>query len=124
MLRGKRAAFEAESAVVVKDVKTGDKHTVPCGAMFVAIGHTPMTDLVKGQLDIHDNGYIKVKPGTAQTSIPGVFAAGDVADWQYRQAVTAAGMGCMAALEADRFLAQHETSGAATSFEKTAEAAE
>ena len=94
--------------VRVKDLKRGDVRTVDCAAMFVAIGHTPMTDLVKGQLDIHDNGYIKVKPGTSQTSVPGVFAAGDVADWTYRQAVTAAGTGCMAALEAERFLAAQE----------------
>src|SRR5882672_5418098 len=94
--------------VRVKDLKSGDVRTVDCAAMFVAIGHTPMTELVKGQLDIHDNGYIKVKPGTSQTSVPGVFAAGDVADWTYRQAVTAAGTGCMAALEAERFLAAQE----------------
>ncbi|HVW24577.1 MAG TPA: thioredoxin-disulfide reductase [Polyangiaceae bacterium] len=101
-------ALDKVVGVRVKDLKRGDVRTVDCAAMFVAIGHTPMTDLVKGQLDIHDNGYIKVKPGTTQTSIPGVFAAGDVADWTYRQAVTAAGTGCMAALEAERFLAAHE----------------
>ena len=92
------------TAVRAKDLKTGDLKTIPCAAMFVAIGHTPMTELFKGQLEVHDNGYLKVKPGTAQTSIHGVFAAGDVADWTYRQAVTAAGTGCMAALEAERYL--------------------
>ncbi len=101
-------SLDKVTGVRVKDLKRGDLRTVDCAAMFVAIGHTPMTDLVKGQLDIHDNGYIKVKPGTSQTSIPGVFAAGDVADWTYRQAVTAAGTGCMAALEAERFLAAQE----------------
>lgn len=93
--------------VRVKDLKSGDVRTLDCGALFVAIGHTPMAELFRGQLETHDNGYIKVKPGTAQTSVPGVFAAGDVADWTYRQAVTAAGTGCMAALEAERFLAGH-----------------
>jgi thioredoxin reductase (NADPH) len=101
-------ALDKVTGVRVKDLKRGDVRTVDCAAMFVAIGHTPMTELVKGQLDIHDNGYIKVKPGTSQTSIPGVFAAGDVADWTYRQAVTAAGTGCIAALEAERFLAAQE----------------
>ncbi|HVU04566.1 MAG TPA: thioredoxin-disulfide reductase [Polyangiaceae bacterium] len=96
------------TAVRVKDLKSGDMKTIPCAALFVAIGHTPMTDLVKGQIALHDNGYVKVTPGTAQTSVPGVFAAGDVADWTYRQAVTAAGTGCMAALEAERFLTAEE----------------
>jgi thioredoxin reductase (NADPH) len=101
-------ALDKVTGVRVKDLKSGDVRTVDCAAMFVAIGHTPMTELFKGQLDIHDNGYIKVKPGTAQTTVPGVFAAGDVADWTYRQAVTAAGTGCMAALEAERWLAAQE----------------
>jgi thioredoxin reductase (NADPH) len=101
-------ALDKVVGVRVKDLKQGEIRTVDCAAMFVAIGHTPMTELVKGQLDIHDNGYIKVKPGTSLTSVPGVFAAGDVADWTYRQAVTAAGTGCMAALEAERFLAAQE----------------
>src|SRR5215471_16767208 len=101
-------ALDKVTGVRVKDLKSGDVRTIDAAALFVAIGHTPMTDLVKGQLDIHDNGYVKVKPGTSQTSVPGVFAAGDVADWTYRQAVTAAGTGCMAALEAERWLAAQE----------------
>jgi thioredoxin reductase (NADPH) len=96
------------TALRVRDLKTGDTSTLPVGALFVAIGHTPMTELFKAQLETHPNGYLKVTPGTARTSIPGVFAAGDVADWTYRQAVTAAGTGCMAALDAERFLqAEH-----------------
>ncbi len=92
------------TGVRVKDLKSGDTRTIDAGALFVAIGHTPMTELFEGQLDAHENGYLKVEPGTTRTSVPGVFAAGDVADWQYRQAVTAAGTGCMAALDAERFL--------------------
>jgi thioredoxin reductase (NADPH) len=93
------------TAVRATDLKTGDVRTVETAALFVAIGHTPMTDLFKGQLETHPNGYLKVKLGTSHTSVPGVFAAGDVADWTYRQAVTAAGTGCMAALDAERWLA-------------------
>ena len=89
------------------NLKTKEKMDVPVTGLFVAIGHTPNTDLFVGQLDLHDNGYIKTKPGTAQTNIAGVFAAGDVQDFVYRQAVTAAGSGCMAALEAERWLAMH-----------------
>jgi thioredoxin reductase (NADPH) len=91
----------------VKDLKSGDSSTLDVGALFVAIGHTPMTELFKGQLDMHPNGYLKVEPGSTRTNIPGVFASGDVADFTYRQAVTAAGTGCMAALDAERFLAAH-----------------
>jgi thioredoxin reductase (NADPH) len=89
----------------VKSLKTNETQVVPITGFFVAIGHSPNTDLFVGQLELHDNGYVKVKPGTMQTSIPGVFAAGDVQDFVYRQAVTAAGTGCMAALEAERWLA-------------------
>jgi thioredoxin reductase (NADPH) len=92
------------TGVVVKNLKTNDKHTVPAAAMFVAIGHTPMTELFAGQVELHSNAYIKTVPGSTRTNIPGVFAAGDVQDWNYRQAVTAAGTGCMAALDAERFL--------------------
>jgi thioredoxin reductase (NADPH) len=90
----------------VKNVKNGETDTIAVEGFFLAIGHTPMTDLFKEQLDTHDNGYLKVVPGTTTTNVPGVFAAGDVQDWVYRQAVTAAGTGCMAALEAERWLAE------------------
>lgn len=93
------------TGVRVKSLKTGDTHVVPVAAMFVAIGHTPMTELFVGQLETHPNGYLKTEPGSTRTSVPGVFAAGDVQDWTYRQAVTAAGTGCMAALDAERWLA-------------------
>ncbi len=96
------------TGVRVKDLKTGDARVIEAAAMFVAIGHTPMTELFKGQLETHPNGYLKVKPGSTHTSVPGVFAAGDVADWVYRQAVTAAGTGCMAALDAERWLSTQE----------------
>jgi thioredoxin reductase (NADPH) len=93
------------TAVRLKNLKTSEKTVVPVTGLFIAIGHTPNTDLFAGQLDLHDNGYLRTKPGTTQTSVLGVFAAGDVQDYVYRQAVTAAGTGCMAALEAERWLA-------------------
>jgi thioredoxin reductase (NADPH) len=91
----------------VRDLKSGESRIVPCTGFFVAIGHTPNTDLFKGQLDLHDNGYLKTRPGTSSTNVPGVFACGDVQDFTYRQAVTAAGSGCMAALDAERWMALH-----------------
>jgi len=94
------------TGMVVRNLKTGEKATIPIAAFFVAIGHTPMTELFIGQLDVHPNGYLKTMPGSTRTSVPGVFAAGDVQDWTYRQAVTAAGTGCMAALDAERFMQQ------------------
>lgn len=95
-------------AVRVKHVKTGEITEIPCKGVFVAIGHAPASELVKDVLELHNGGYVKVKAGTTETSIPGVFAAGDLTDHKYRQAVTSAGMGCMAALDAERFLAEQD----------------
>ncbi len=95
------------TAVRARNVQTGAEHDIPCAGFFVAIGHTPASELVKDQLDTHNGGYVIVTPGGTATSIPGVFAAGDLTDHVYRQAVTSAGMGCMAALDAERFLAGH-----------------
>jgi thioredoxin reductase (NADPH) len=97
---------DSVTGIVAKSLKTGESQRIDVDALFVAIGHTPMTELFKGQLAMHDNGYLKVSPGSTHTSVPGVFAAGDVADWVYRQAVTAAGTGCMAALDAERWLSE------------------
>jgi thioredoxin reductase (NADPH) len=92
----------------LKNLKTGQTDEIAAQGIFIAIGHKPATELFVGQLDFTPSGYIVVKDRSTATSIPGVFAAGDVADEIYRQAVTAAGMGCMAALEAEKFLA-HRT---------------
>ncbi|MEP2783736.1 MAG: thioredoxin-disulfide reductase [Pseudoruegeria sp.] len=94
--------------VKVKNVKTGDITEIPAKGVFVAIGHAPANELVKDQLETHMGGYVVTEPGSTSTSIPGVFAAGDLTDHIYRQAVTSAGMGCMAALDAERFLADQE----------------
>ncbi|WIY23428.1 thioredoxin-disulfide reductase [Parasedimentitalea psychrophila] len=94
--------------VVVKNVKTGEITEIPCKGVFVAIGHAPASELVKDSLETHAGGYVVTKPGSTETSIPGVFAAGDLTDHIYRQAVTSAGMGCMAALDAERFLAEQD----------------
>ncbi len=90
----------------VKNFKTNETNLVKATGVFVAIGHVPTTELFKGIIDSHDNGYLKVKPGSTVTNIPGVFACGDVADHYYRQAVTAAGTGCMAAIDAERWMTE------------------
>ncbi len=92
----------------LKHAKTGETREIAVKGFFVAIGHAPANELVKDQLDMHHGGYVVTKPDSTATSIPGVFAAGDLTDHIYRQAVTSAGMGCMAALEAEKFLAEEE----------------
>ncbi|QCI93041.1 thioredoxin-disulfide reductase [Novosphingobium sp. EMRT-2] len=94
------------TGVAVIDTQTGEQSVVETDGAFVAIGHAPATELFKSKLELDESGYIVVEPGTPKTAIPGVFAAGDVMDHTYRQAVTAAGTGCMAALDAERFVAE------------------
>ena len=95
-------------AVRVENVKTGKITEIPCKGVFIAIGHSPASELVNEQLDTHNGGYVKVQAGSTRTSIDGIFAAGDLTDHIYRQAITSAGMGCMAALDAEKFLAEQE----------------
>lgn len=96
------------NALRIKNTKTGEESDLEVNGLFYAIGHIPATSLVKGQVDCDEDGYILTKPGTTQTSVKGLFAAGDVQDKKYRQAVTSAGTGCIAALEAERLLAEEE----------------
>lgn len=96
---------EFVEGVLVRHVETGEEKVIEAGGLFLAIGHTPNTAFLDGELELKDNGYLQVQPGTTRTSVPGVFGAGDVIDDKYRQAVTAAGTGCMAALEAEHWLA-------------------
>ncbi|MEY8827014.1 thioredoxin-disulfide reductase [Sedimentitalea sp. XS_ASV28] len=94
--------------VRVRNVQTDEITEIAAKGVFIAIGHAPANELVKDVLELHNGGYVSVKPGTTETSVPGVFAAGDLTDHKYRQAVTSAGMGCMAALDAERFLAEQD----------------
>ena len=96
------------NALRIKNVKTNEESDLPVNGLFYAIGHNPATDIVKGQVETDESGYIKTVPGSSLTSIPGFFAAGDVQDSRYRQAITSAGSGCMAALDAERYLTELE----------------
>ena len=95
------------TGVEIRDVVTGESYVKECQGMFVAIGHDPNTEIFRGQLDMDENGYLVTKDGTSETSVPGVFAAGDVQDTRYKQAVTAAGSGCMAAIDAEKFIEEN-----------------
>jgi thioredoxin reductase (NADPH) len=105
---------QSVEAVVVRDTRSGETSRIDVSGMFIAIGHTPNTDLFAGQVELDEAGYILVRPPGSATSVDGVFAAGDVADHIYRQAVTAAGTGCIAAIDAERWLETHGHAAGAT----------
>jgi thioredoxin reductase (NADPH) len=96
------------TGLLLKNTQTGEKTRLPVRGVFIAIGHTPVTELVEGVLEKQENGYLKLRPGSTHTSLEGVFACGDVADARYRQAITAAATGCMAALDAERYLMEFD----------------
>jgi thioredoxin reductase (NADPH) len=99
---------EYVTGIRLRDVKSDETREVPVEAVFIAIGHQPNTDLVRGQIELDGVGYVKVEPGTTRTTVEGVFACGDATDPTYRQAITAAGTGCMAAIDAERWLAEQD----------------
>ena len=106
-INGEPGPIGVESVTAINNI-TKEETIIPASGFFVAIGHKPNSDLFKGQLEMDDAGYLLIEAGTSKTKIPGVFAAGDIADHVYRQAVTSAGTGCMAALDAERFLADNK----------------
>ena len=106
-INGEPGPVGVESVTAINNI-TKEETVIPASGFFVAIGHKPNSDLFKGQLEMDDAGYLLIEAGTSKTKIPGVFAAGDIADHVYRQAVTSAGTGCMAALDAERFLADNK----------------